>query len=145
MSCRADKLGDGRTDAGNDNTRRPILASGKKSNFNHGVCLKDIPMKSGMLVAQKQCQISGEISNSYRFIATWSVQQLLASLCRQPAPVRPAMDEIRYNSTGNPWQKWKKLLEMHQNQVNVFESTCMLFHCHWSSQLSTVNDASVWI
>ena len=34
MSYRADKLGDGRTDwrtdAGNDNTRRPILASGKK-------------------------------------------------------------------------------------------------------------------
>ena len=33
MSYRADKLGDGRTDgrtdAGNDNTRRPILASGK--------------------------------------------------------------------------------------------------------------------
>ena len=28
---RADKLGDGRTDAGNDNTRRPKLASGKKS------------------------------------------------------------------------------------------------------------------
>ena len=26
----------------------------KKSNFNHGACLKDIPMKSGMLVAQIQ-------------------------------------------------------------------------------------------
>ena len=44
MSYHADKLGDGRTDgrtdAGNDNTRRPILASGKnilgfkKKNFN---------------------------------------------------------------------------------------------------------------
>ena len=35
MSYRADKLGDGRTDgqtdAGNDNTRRPILASGNNS------------------------------------------------------------------------------------------------------------------
>ena len=29
MSYRADELGDGRTDAGNDNTRRPKLASGK--------------------------------------------------------------------------------------------------------------------
>ena len=29
MSYRADKLGDGRTDRGNDNTRRPKLASGK--------------------------------------------------------------------------------------------------------------------
>ena len=26
----------------------------KKSNFNHGACLKDIPMKSGLLVAQIQ-------------------------------------------------------------------------------------------
>ena len=34
MSYRADKLGDGRTDAGNDNTQRPILASGK----NYMVC-----------------------------------------------------------------------------------------------------------
>ena len=37
MSYRADKLGDGRTDggtdAGNDNTRRPKLASGK--NLHH--------------------------------------------------------------------------------------------------------------
>ena len=66
-------------------------------------------------------QISGEILNSYRFIATWSVQQLLASLCRQPAPVCPAIDEIRYNSTGNPWQS-ERLLEMHQNQANVFKS-----------------------
>ena len=29
VSNRADKFGDGRTDAGNYNTRRPILASGK--------------------------------------------------------------------------------------------------------------------
>ena len=93
----------------------------KNQNFNHGVCLKDIPMKSGMLVAQKASQISGEILNSYRFIATWSVQQLLASLCRQPAPVCPAIDEIRYNSTGNPWQS-ERLLELHQNQANVFKS-----------------------
>ena len=38
MSYRADTLGDGRTDwrtdAGNDNTRRPILASGKNEWFN---------------------------------------------------------------------------------------------------------------
>ena len=37
MSYCADKLGDGRadwqTDAGNDNTRRPKLASGKKTWF----------------------------------------------------------------------------------------------------------------
>ena len=66
-------------------------------------------------------KISGEILYSYRFIATWSVQQLLASLCRQPAPVCPAIDEIRYNSTGNPWQS-ERLSEMHQNQANVFES-----------------------
>ena len=83
----------------------------KSQNFNHGVCLKDIPMKSGMLVAQKQwnqqAKFQGNILNSYRFIATWSVQQLLASLCRQPAPVCPAIDEIRYNSTGNPLTKWK--------------------------------------
>ena len=26
----------------------------KKSNFNHGACFKDVPMKSGMLVAQIQ-------------------------------------------------------------------------------------------
>ena len=32
MSYHADKLGDGRTDAGNDTTRRPKLASGKKKN-----------------------------------------------------------------------------------------------------------------
>ena len=30
------------------------MAIFKKSNFNHGACLKDIPMKSGMLVAQIQ-------------------------------------------------------------------------------------------
>ena len=30
---RTDKLGDGRTDAGNDNTRRPILASGKNQSI----------------------------------------------------------------------------------------------------------------
>ena len=31
MSYRADKLGDGRTDAGNDTTRRPKLAPIKKT------------------------------------------------------------------------------------------------------------------
>ena len=30
MSYRAEKLGDGRSDAGNDNTRRPKLASGNE-------------------------------------------------------------------------------------------------------------------
>ena len=34
MSYHVDKLGDGRTDAGNDNTRRPKLASGNKTTFN---------------------------------------------------------------------------------------------------------------
>ena len=64
------------------------------------------------------------------------------SMCRQPVPVCPAMGEIKYNTAGNPWQN-EKLLEMHQNQANLFEN--MHFHHHWSSQLRTVNDVSVWI
>ena len=98
----------------------------KSQNFNHGVCLftrypNEIWHACCTKTVKPAGQISGEILNSYRFIATWSVQQLLASLCRQPAPVCPAIDEIRYNSTGNPWQS-ERLLEIHQNQANVFKS-----------------------
>ena len=63
-------------------------------------------------------------------------------MCRQPAQVFPAMGEIRYNTAGNPCQN-EKLLEMHQNQANLFEN--MHLHHHWSSQRRTVNDVSVWI
>ena len=72
----------------------------------------------------------------------WPLEMYSNSMCRQPAPVCPAMGEIRYDTAGNPWQN-KKLLEMHQNQANLFEN--MHFHHHWSSQLRTVNDVSVWI
>ena len=63
-------------------------------------------------------------------------------MCRQPAQVFPAMGEISYNTAGNPCQN-EKLLEMHQNQANLFED--MHLHHHWSSQRRTVNDVSVWI
>ena len=65
-------------------------------------------------------------------MATW---KCTATPCvdSQPQSVRLWMKK---------WQS-EKLLEMHQNQASVFEN--MLFRRHWSSQLSTVNDASVWI
>ena len=72
----------------------------------------------------------------------WPLEMYSNSMCRQSAPVCPAMGEIRYNTAGNPWRN-EKLLEMHQNQANLFEN--MHFHHHWSSQLRTVNDVSVWI
>ena len=34
----------------------------------------------------------------------WTLQMYSNSMCRQPAPVCPAMGEIRYNTAGNPWQ-----------------------------------------
>ena len=37
----------------------------KKSNFNHGACLKDIPMKSGMLVAQIQWNQQAKFQGKY--------------------------------------------------------------------------------
>ena len=75
-------------------------------------------------------------------LVLWPLEVYSNSLCRQPAPVCPAMGEIRYNTAENPWQN-EKLLVMHQNQTNLFEN--MHFHRHWSSQLRTVNDVSVWI
>ena len=75
-------------------------------------------------------------------LVLWPLEVYSNSLCRQSAPVCPAMGEIRYNTTGNPWQN-EKLLQMHQNQANLFEN--MHFHRHWSSQLRTVNVVSVWI
>ena len=55
----------------------------KKSNFNHGACLKDIPMKSGMLVAQIQWKQNAKFQGKYQILtsllATWSVRQLLVS------------------------------------------------------------------
>ena len=75
-------------------------------------------------------------------LVLWPLEVYSNSLCRQSAPVCPAMGEIRYNTAGNSWQN-EKLLEMHQNQANLFEN--MHFRRHWSSQLRTVNDVSVWI
>ena len=80
--------------------------------------------------------------NTKFFLVHWPLEMYSNSMCRQPAPVCPAMGEIRHNTTGNRWQN-EKLLEMHQNQANLFEN--MHFHHHWSSQLRTVNDVSVWI
>ena len=55
----------------------------KKSNFNHGACLKDIPMKSGMLVAQIQWNQQAKFQGKYQILtgslATWNVQQLHVS------------------------------------------------------------------
>ena len=55
----------------------------KQSNFNHEACLKDIPMKSGMLVAQMQLNQQAKFKGKYWILtgslATWSVQQLLGS------------------------------------------------------------------
>ena len=49
----------------------------KKSNFNHGARLKDIPMKSGMLVAQKQWNQQAKFQGKYYILtgslATWGV------------------------------------------------------------------------
>ena len=42
--------------------RRTIF---KKSNFNHGACLKDIPMNSGMLVAQIQWNQQAKFQGKY--------------------------------------------------------------------------------
>ena len=42
----------------------------KKSNFNHGVCLKDIPMKSGMLVAQKQWNQQAKFQGKYQILTS---------------------------------------------------------------------------
>ena len=42
-------------------------------------------------------------------LVLWPLEVYSNSLCRQPAPVCPAMGEIRYNTAGNPWQNEKLL------------------------------------
>ena len=63
----------------------------KKSNFNHGACLKDIPMKSGMLVAQIQWNQQAKFQAKY-WILTGSLATLngTATPCvdSQPQSVR---------------------------------------------------------
>ena len=55
----------------------------KKSNFNHGACLEDIPMKSGMLFEQihwnQQAKFQGKYSILTGSLATWNVRQLHVS------------------------------------------------------------------
>ena len=80
----------------------------KKSNFNHGACLKDIPMKSFMLVAQIQWNQQAEFQGKYEILTgSLPLEMYSNSMCRQPAPVCLAMGEIRYNTAGNPWQNEK--------------------------------------
>ena len=113
----------------------------KKSNFNHGACLKDIPMNLACLLHKYSETSKPNFRGNIKFLLVhWPLEMYSNSMCRQPAPVCPAMGEIRYNTAGNPWQN-EKLLQMHQNQANLFEN--MHFHHHWSSQLRTVNNVSV--
>ena len=115
----------------------------KKSNFNHGVCLKISQWNLACLLHKYSETSKPNFRGNIKFLLVhWPLEMYSNSMCRQPAPVCPAMGEIRYNTAGNPWQN-EKWLDMHQNQANLFEN--MHFHHHWSSQLRTVNDVSVWI
>ena len=55
----------------------------KKSNFNHGACLKDIPMKSGMLFEQIQWNQQAKFQGKYSILTgsldIANVQQLHVS------------------------------------------------------------------
>ena len=115
----------------------------KKSNLNHGPFCKISQWNLACLLHKYSETSKPNFRANIKFLLVlWPLEVYSNSLCRQPAPVCPAMGEIRYNTAGNPWQN-EKLLEMHQNQANLFEN--MHFHRHWSSQLRTVNDVSVWI
>ena len=115
----------------------------KKSNLNHGPFCKISQWNLACLLHKYSETSKPNFRANIKFLLVlWPLEVYSNSLCRQPAPVCPAMGEIWYNTAGNPWQN-EKLLEMHQNQANLFEN--MHFHCHWSSQLITVNDVSVWI
>ena len=65
----------------------------------------------------------------------WPLEMYSNSMCRQPAPVCPAMGEIRYNTGGNPWQN-EKLLEMHQNQQICLKVCTFTTIDHHNSELS---------
>ena len=84
----------------------------KKSNFNHGACLKHIPMKSDITyLLHKYIETSMPYfrGNVKFLLVHWSLEVYGNSLCRHPAPVCPAMDEIRYNSIGKRWQNEKEI------------------------------------
>ena len=110
----------------------------KKSNLNHGACLKDILMKSDityLLHKHSETSMPYFRGNIKFLLVHWSLEVYGNSLCRHPAPVCPAMDEIRYNSTGNPWQndkkQYKKYLKRKQNCLKVCSYTAIDHH-NWA-------------
>ena len=51
----------------------------------------------------------------------WPLEMYSNSMCRQPAPVCPAMGEIRYNTAGNPWQNEKIVRNASKSSKSVWK------------------------
>ena len=108
----------------------------KRSNFNHGACLKISQWNLACLLHKYSETSKPNFRGNIKFLLVhWPLEMYSTSMCRQPAPVCPAMVEIRHNTTGNPWQN-EKLLEMHQNQANLFKNSIFTTIDHHNSELS---------